>query len=781
MTMTMRCPCSLQPPLTVTMEQQRIRQLEAKTLPESAKNHSQRRGTFQAPFQLASFPLFLVLWVVLSSSSFSMLSTFCPAHSFILPSNPTFGVHRSRHSRSNRNSRQLYAATEEDDDEEELPPPVELPYDNPAPLSSDELERLTVPQLKQQLRLRGLKVSGIKLELMNRLLQASGAYVDTGADDDDDEEEEENYYDDDDENYDPSASDDGYANEVEAELLQPGAANKARQFAKERGKELIDVTAYVDDDDKGKNVRSSGSKQKKKAAQDNKEINASTEPEVWGADARVVDDYEGRRVVVDSLSSSVVEFTGSNQTAVQALVVASRDAWGPFLAGGRANNATKTPAEIRLRDIQTKRERAARQPVRFEDSVGLDVDDENRIYTDVILDREFSDWGKYTLTGEQLSASEVQGVLLLSDVYGAFTDDTRALAEKIAFECQPVVVMVPDVFRGEPWNENPLTPGLNDIGQDYEQWRMTHDDLRVSVDIRAAANCLRERFGVSSVVVWGTCYGGGKALEAAAGILPNDNIHDVDGSVGPPLVDPIACVSWYPTRYNVADLFGKHHMGADKDIYGNKRSVAVMAIFAGEDTIPGATKEDAAELKALLEEDDRIKDLLVKVFPGQEHGFAHIGLSRPEETDAFERFVDEEFGGSGRVGLGEGDAEVACLLSTAFMETYSRVFLPTVGPPIGRNDQESQWSDLEMKSLEEANARDVREEIEESLDSFVEEPLGGTRVDPTDDTQENELAEILRSMEDANAKKGPYAIEEDDDLVTIYAKLKASDENFQIF
>jgi hypothetical protein len=86
-----------------------------------------------------------------------------------------------------------------------------------------------------------------------------------------------------------------------------------------------------------------------------------------------------------------------------------------------------------------------------------------------------------------------------------------------------------------------------------------------------------------------------------------------------------------------------------------------------------------------------------------------------------------------------------------------------------------------MKSLEEANARDVREEIEESLDSFVEEPLGGYRVDPTDDTQESELAEILRSMEDAEAKKGPYALEDEDDLVTIYAKLKASDENFQIF
>ena len=51
------------------------------------------------------------------------------------------------------------------------------------------------------------------------------------------------------------------------------------------------------------------------------------------------------------------------------------------------------------------------------------------------------------MTGAQLSQSEVQGVLLLSDVYGAFAEDTQALAHKIAFESQPVVVMVPDLFR----------------------------------------------------------------------------------------------------------------------------------------------------------------------------------------------------------------------------------------------------------------------------------------------------------------------------------------------
>jgi len=74
----------------------------------------------------------------------------------------------------------------------------------------------------------------------------------------------------------------------------------------------------------------------------------------------------------------------------------------------------------------------------MEEDAGVDEGDETGLYKNII-EREESDWGKFTQTGAQLSAQEVQGVLLLSDVFGAFSDDTRALAEKLAFECQPVV------------------------------------------------------------------------------------------------------------------------------------------------------------------------------------------------------------------------------------------------------------------------------------------------------------------------------------------------------
>ena len=619
--------------------------------------------------------------------------------------------------------------------------------------SRESVESLTVAQLKQQLRLRGLKVSGRKKELVNRFLeyqQASSPFSTSsqmfGADDD--------------ENTDSKQS-------------------EARRFADKNGKALVDVTDYIEDEDQGKEMKEWNAR----VGDDDEEEEENTEPEVWGADARIIDDYEDGRVVVDCLSQSVVEFKGSNQTDVQAYVVASRDALKPFLAGGRnPQNATRTqtPAEIRLREIQERREAAARRPVRFEDGAGVDEGDETGLYKEA-LHRDFSDWGQYTTTGAQLSAAEVQGVLLLSDVYGCFTDDTKALAEKIAFECQPVVVMVPDLFRGEPWIGP--TSGLNEKGQTYEEWRSCHSDLRVNVDVRAAAACLRERYGVSSVVVWGTCFGGGRALEAAAGWFPNKNIHDVDGKVGPPPVDPMACVAWYPIRYNLDDLFGDSHMGTNKTPEGRPRTMAVMGVFAGLDTIPGATPKDAANLKHALDSDSRVKDHMVKVFPDQEHGFAHRGLGNsPDEIDDFDRFVDDEFGGAGQLSLGDGDSEVACLLSTAFMETYSRVFLPTVGPPISKENDEADWTvDLEMNGRNTFHGRDVRQEIEEATNNFVEEPLGGYRIDPTDESQDGEMARLLRSMEGPDQKEGPYALEDEDDLATIYAKMKAHDENFQIF
>ena len=627
------------------------------------------------------------------------------------------------------------------------------------------LSKLTIPQLKQQLRLRGMKVSGNKKDLIERLSERQAStIIDRVSSIIDDES-------------DRSSS----SSSSKSDARTQKSETKAQKFAEERGKDFIDVEAYLDEDDKGKDVKSSLPLDEQKRSKEAEENAPLSNPEVWGSDAKIVEDYEGRSPVVDGLSRTVVQFLGSNQTDIQAYVVASRDAMKPFLEGGKNRTVTNSDPLKRLREIQVKRERAEKRPVRPGDDVGLDEGDETGIYKDA-LHRDYSDWGEYTATGAQLSAEEVQGVLILSDVFGPFTEATKQLAEKIAFECQPVVAMVPDLFRGKPWREDPTTPGFNEEGQDYETWRATHPDLRISVDIRASAAVLREQYAVSSVVVWGTCFGGGRALEIAAGYLPDGKIHDVDGAIGPVPVQPEVVVAWYPTRYNANLLFGRDRSPGLKLCEDDNRSFAVMGVFAGRDTLEGAKPSDAEKLKSLLGEDNRIKDHMIKVFPDQEHGFAHNIFGRDhEESSELDRFVDDEFGGAGRVTVNDGDADVACLLSTAFMETYSRKFLPTSGSPVSKDEDEFEWNaKLDMKDLSVDPDRDVRAELDESLDNHEDLPLQGTYIDPEDESQRDELFEALRTMQDPNSSP-ELTINDDDNLETAYAKLLAGDDDFQIF
>ena len=622
------------------------------------------------------------------------------------------------------------------------------------------LEKLTIPQLKQQLRLRGMQVSGKKQELIDRLTVNQDETIKNRV---------ASVLDNDDE-ADSSSSEKATKSE-----------SKAQKVAKENGKDFIDVEAYLDESDKGKDVKTSLPNDKQKRSKEAEENAPLSNPEVWGSDAKIIDDYEGRSPVVDGLSRTVVEFLGSNQTDIKAFVVASRDAMKPFLAGGKNRTIANSEPLLKLREIQVKREMADKRPLRNGDEVGLNQGDETGIYKDA-LHREFSDWGEYSVTGAQLSAEEVQGVLILSDVFGPFTEATKQLAEKIAFECQPVVCMVPDLFRGKPWKEDLTTPGFNELGQDYETWRATHSDLRISVDIRASAAVLREQYGVSSIAIWGTCFGGGRALEIAAGYLPDGQIHDVDGAIGPVPVKPDVVVAWYPTRYNAKLLFGKDRSNGLKLCEEDGRSFAVMGVFAGKDTLEGAKPSDAEALKSLLGNDDRIKDHMIKVFADQEHGFAHNKFgSDHDETSELERFVDGEFGGAGRVAVDDGDADVACLLSTAFMETYSRKFLPTSGSPVADDKDEFQWNtELNMRDLSKEPTRDVREEINQSLENHVDMPLQGKYIDPSDESQEDELFAALRTMQDPDASP-ELKITDGDNLETAYAKLIAGDEDFQIF
>lgn len=104
---------------------------------------------------------------------------------------------------------------------------------------------------------------------------------------------------------------------------------------------------------------------------------------------------------------------------------------------------------------------------------------------------------------------------------------------------------------------------------------------------------------------------------------------------------------------------------------------------------------------------------ILKLAAGEELGDGQ------QQQDEMDRFVDESFGAmvDGPIDIG-GDAEVACLLSTAWMETYTRVFLPTVGSPV-KFDEDEQWSTLEMNGYsKEDKKNDVRADLETAISKF---------------------------------------------------------------
>ena len=705
-----------------------------------------------------------------------------------------------------KKSKRLHASSQlhEDDmeEDEEMPPIItgfELDEDDndSTSLTPDELQSMTVPQLKQQLRLRGKKVSGNKSDLIARLLEkSSGVSIIEGSSD-----VGEGY----------SKYQKPYTSSSSSQTTTSKKDSERVSEAKARGAEIVDVTEFLDDEKEWKtNFRSSDRKKKGYIDADTIDVEAnnnqdekgddtsSSSPEVWGEDAKIVEDYEGRSVVVDGLSRTVIEYKGSNNTIVQAYVVGSRDSLKKFLRGGTAmdnndqnNNrggsesSSKTvysSMEEEVLAIQRKREvESKRGMIRPDEVEGVeDRSDPGTQYQHI--ERDYGDWGVYTPTGAQLSSTEVQGVLLLSDVYGPFTDNTQALADKIAFECQPVVVFVPDMFRGDPWTINPTVDeagvARNEKGKSYEEWRASHPERRVDVDIRAGAAVLREKYAVSSIAVWGTCYGGGRALEAAAGWYDGGASSYYEDAFSdrraPPHVDPIACISWYPTRYDATKLFGQSNEGFRTFESGEDRKVAVMAVFAENDDLPGATPEDAALLRSRLENDPRVVDLMVKVFPDQKHGFAHNHLGQIDEgSDDSDRFIDESFGSVDSVATGD-DAEVACLLSTAWMETYTRVFLPTVGTPV-RDDEGNSWSStLDMNS--QAGQREIRQELEEAISTHEDlipdlgrmsqsrSPLLDGDANETFDRIEEEREKIKQEI------LTKYGISPDDDDETFNAK-----------
>ena len=322
-----------------------------------------------------------------------------------------------------------------DDDEEDFDSPPILPFllddadpllqtdtsdtsgssqSSSAKLSRSQVESLTVSELKQQLRLRNLAVGGKKAELVDRLLGLEGrATMSIGGE------------------------------QVGGASAKRGNGSAGVANGSAARGTPVDVSAYLDEEDRGKSFKSSDGSSSSGAAseqsqeeEDDDDSDASSTPspyatEVWGEEARIVDDYEGRSIVVDSLSRTVIEYRGYNRTKTQAYVTAHRTALKAFIAGGSGNSTVATTATIatpsaKRRNKRWRRIQRQREEERQDHPQGLYrrrcaryTGDEAGYYTE-ILERDYGDWGVYSPTGAQISAQEVQGVLLLSDVRGCF-------------------------------------------------------------------------------------------------------------------------------------------------------------------------------------------------------------------------------------------------------------------------------------------------------------------------------------------------------------------------
>ncbi|XWS15371.1 hypothetical protein CRYUN_Cryun35bG0090900 [Craigia yunnanensis] len=103
------------------------------------------------------------------------------------------------------------------------------------------------------------------------------------------------------------------------------------------------------------------------------------------------------------------------------------------------------------------------------------------------------------------------GVLLLSDIFGFQDSATRNFAYQVA--CHGYNVLVPDLFRGDPWaKDRPKTM--------FEQWLASQDPKRVANDIATSTKWMIDEFTAARVSkklgIIGFCYGGGRVIDVLA-------------------------------------------------------------------------------------------------------------------------------------------------------------------------------------------------------------------------------------------------------------------------
>ncbi|KAK7322394.1 hypothetical protein VNO77_25773 [Canavalia gladiata] len=190
------------------------------------------------------------------------------------------------------------------------------------------------------------------------------------------------------------------------------------------------------------------------------------------------------------------------------------------------------------------------------------------------------------------------GILLLSDIFGFEDSFTREFAYRVA--CNGYNILVPDLFRGNPWTKNkPKTV--------FEQWIARQNPERIAEDITRWTKWLVDEFmaaGISKKLgIIGFCFGGGQVLKVLA-------------------QDQGACfgtgISFYGTRMDT--------------LAASEIKAPVLFILGDNDPLC-----DVYEIENIRKKIDR--DSKVVIFPGRGHGFAHRPESPEEDVDAEQAFV----------------------------------------------------------------------------------------------------------------------------------------------
>lgn len=190
------------------------------------------------------------------------------------------------------------------------------------------------------------------------------------------------------------------------------------------------------------------------------------------------------------------------------------------------------------------------------------------------------------------------GLLILSDVYGFEASSTRDFAYRVA--CNGFNVLVPDLFRGNPWvNERNRS--------EFDKWVSLHPAERVATDISTSANWMIDEFlaaGISKKMgIIGFCFGGGRLID----ILARDQ-----GAI-----------------FSTGVCFYGTHM--DQSVMSDIR---VPVLFICGDSDPLCPIEEVEDSEKRIG-----RGSMVVVFKGQGHAFVHRPGSPEADKDAEEAFM----------------------------------------------------------------------------------------------------------------------------------------------